>query len=168
MSVLHENEGQSSGPERSCTELGTPRLDETDLDSPARDDAKRITATDIMMNISKLHAGTSHGIKNGGYECKMQGIEREIPRAKCKGSKEKLPYGQELTVAIAVQRTPLNKRLECPSCMRTKVKTAVQSAPAWNWATPRLEETDLQSPARDDAEQITATNIMVNVSRLNA
>jgi hypothetical protein len=52
--------------------------------------------------------------------------------------------------------------------MRTKVKTAVQSAPAWNWATPRLEETDLQSPARDDAEQITETNIMVNVSKLNA
>jgi hypothetical protein len=52
--------------------------------------------------------------------------------------------------------------------MRTKVKTAVQSAPARNWATPRLEETDLQSQARDDAEQITATDIMVNISKLHA
>jgi hypothetical protein len=54
--------------------------------------------------------------------------------AKCKGSKEKipleLPYGREMTVAIAVQRTPLNKRLECPFCMRMEVKTAAQSAPA--------------------------------------
>ena len=82
--------------------------------------------------------------------------------AKCKESKEKNPresqYGEELTVAIAVQRTPLNKRLECPSCMRTKVKTAVQSAPTRNWATPRLDKTDLYSPARDDAERITATD----------
>jgi hypothetical protein len=86
--------------------------------------------------------------------------------AKCKGSKEQIPrespYGQELTVAIAVQRTPLNRRLECPSCMRTKVKAAVRSAPARNWATPRLDETDLYSPARDDAEQITATDISAN------
>jgi hypothetical protein len=35
---------------------------------------------DIMMNISSEpwnQEGTSHGIKNGGHECKMQGIERE-------------------------------------------------------------------------------------------
>jgi hypothetical protein len=38
---------------------------ETDLFSPARDDAERITATDVMMNISKKHAKTSHGMKNG-------------------------------------------------------------------------------------------------------
>jgi hypothetical protein len=44
---------------------------------PARDDAEPITATNIMVNISKLHAGTSYGIKNGGQECKMQGIKRE-------------------------------------------------------------------------------------------
>ena len=74
-------------------------------------------------------------------------------------------YGR---VVIAVQGTPLDKRLECPSCMRTKVKTAVWSAPARNWATPRLDETDLYSPARDDAERITATDIMVNISKLHA
>ena len=82
--------------------------------------------------------------------------------AKCKESKEKNPwesqYGEELTVAIAVQRKPLNKWLEYPFCMRTKVKTAVRGAPARNWATPRLHETDLYS-ARDDAERITATDI---------
>jgi hypothetical protein len=55
----------------------TPRLDETNLYWQATDDAERITATDIMVNISKLHAGSSHGIKNGGHECKMQGIKRE-------------------------------------------------------------------------------------------
>jgi hypothetical protein len=74
-------------------------------------------------------------------------------------------YGR---VVIAVQGTPLDKRLECPSCMRTKVKTAVQSAPARNWATLRLDETDLYSPARDDAERITATDIMVKISKLHA
>jgi hypothetical protein len=58
--------------------------------------------------------------------------------------------------------------------MRTKVKTAVRSAPARNWATPRLDKTDHYSPARDDAEQITATDIMVktdimvNISKLHA
>jgi hypothetical protein len=94
--------------------------------------------------------------------------------AKCKESKEKNPwksqYGEELTVAIAVQRTLLNKRLECPSCMRTKVKTAVRSAPTRNWATPRLDETDLYLPARDDAERITATRTdkMVKISKLHA
>jgi hypothetical protein len=81
------------------------------------------------------------------------------------------PYGQKLTVAIAVQRTLLNKtykRLECLSCMRTKVKTAVRSAPARNWAKPRLDETYLYSPARDDAKLINVTDIMVNISKLHA
>jgi hypothetical protein len=89
--------------------------------------------------------------------------------ANCKGLKEKIPwesqYGRELAVAIAVQRTPLNKTLECPSCMRTKVKTAVRSAPERNWAMQRLDETKLYSPARDDAERINATDIMVNISK---
>jgi hypothetical protein len=84
--------------------------------------------------------------------------------AKCKESKEKIPresqYGRKLTVVIAVQRTPLNKRLERPSCMRKKVKTAVP-IPARNWATQSLDETNLHLPARDDAERITATDIMV-------
>jgi hypothetical protein len=66
---------------------------------------------------------------------------------KCKESKEKNPleslYGRELTVAITVQKTLLKKSLECPSCMRTKVKTAVRRAPARNWAAPRLDETYL-------------------------
>jgi hypothetical protein len=92
--------------------------------------------------------------------------------AKCKESKEKNPresqYVRKLTVAVAVQRTLLNKRLECPSCMRTKVKTAVLSSPARNWATPRLDETDLYSQARDDAKRITATYIMVKISKLHA
>jgi hypothetical protein len=114
---------------------------------------------DIMMNISKLHVGTSHGIK---YEESRMGSIFAVRYL------QKSPYGR---VAIAVQRrTPLNKRLECPSCMRTKVKTAVQSAPARNWATPRLDETDLYSPARDsdDAERITVTDTMVNISKLHA
>jgi hypothetical protein len=95
---------------------------------------------DIMMNISEMHAGTSHGIKN--EESRMGSIfaGRYL---------QKTPYGQ---MAIAVQRTPLNKRLECPFCMRMKVKTAAQSASARNWAAPRLDETDLYSPARDDAK----------------
>jgi hypothetical protein len=57
-------------------------------------------------------------------------------------------------VAIAVWWMPLNKRLECPSCMRTKVKTAVKSAPERNYATQRLDDTDLYlRQARDDAEK---------------
>jgi hypothetical protein len=28
----------------------------------------------------ELHAGSSHGIKNGGHYCKMQGVEREKSR----------------------------------------------------------------------------------------
>ncbi len=63
-------------------------------------------------------------------------------------------------MAIAVQRKPLNKWLEYPFCMRTKVKIAVRSAPERNWATQRLDETDLYSLARDDAKRITATDIM--------
>ena len=51
--------------------------------------------------------------------------------AKCKGLEEKIPwesqYGRELTVAIAVWRTQLNKTLVYPSCMRMKVKTAERS-----------------------------------------
>jgi hypothetical protein len=35
------------------------------------DDAERITATDIMVNISKQHAGTSHRMKKGGCYYKM-------------------------------------------------------------------------------------------------
>ncbi len=94
-----------------------------------------------------------------------------IMSAKCKGSKEKItqesPYGRELTVAIAVRWTPLNKTLVCPSYMRTKVKTVVWSAAALNWATQRLDETDLCSPARDVAERITATDIIVNMHIMN-
>jgi hypothetical protein len=61
----------------SCTELGfsaTQRLDETDLCSPARDDAERIPATDIMEKISKLHAGTIHPsrMKNRGLYYKNE------------------------------------------------------------------------------------------------
>jgi hypothetical protein len=78
--------------------------------------------------------------------------------AQCKGSKEKNP------VAIAVRRTPLNKTLVYPSRTRTKVKTAVRSASARNWATQRLDETDFFSPARDDAGRITATDIMVIIA----
>jgi hypothetical protein len=89
--------------------------------------------------------------------------------AKCKGSKEKKPcespYGQELTVGIAVRRTQLNKKLICPSCMRRKVIIAVWSAPALNWATQRLDETDLCLPARDDAKSIAATDIMISISK---
>jgi hypothetical protein len=90
----------------------------------------------------------------------------------CKGLTEKIPsesqyHGRELTVAIAVWKMQLNKTLVCPSCMRTKVKTAVRSTPALNWATQRLDKTDLCSPARDDAEWITVTGIMVNVSKLH-
>ena len=92
--------------------------------------------------------------------------------AKCKESKEKNPwesqYGEELTVAITVQRMPLKKRLIFPSCVRTKVKRAVRSAPARNWVTQRLDETDLCSPARDDAKRITVTDIMVKISKLHA
>jgi hypothetical protein len=43
-------------------------------------------------------------------------------RAKCKGSKEKIPrespYGRELKVEITVRWTPLNKTLVCPFCIR--------------------------------------------------
>jgi hypothetical protein len=100
--------------------------------------------------------GTSHGFKN--EESRMGSIfaGRYLQNS---------PYGR---VAIAVQRMPLNKRLECPSCMRMKVKTAVRSAPERNWATPRLDSTDLYSPARDDAERITATDTMMNISKLHA
>jgi hypothetical protein len=63
----------------------TQRLDETDLCSPERDDAERITATGIMVKFSKLHAGTSYGIKNrGGYYDKMWSKhekEEQLPRA---------------------------------------------------------------------------------------
>ncbi len=52
--------------------------------------------------------------------------------------------------------------------MRTKVKTAVRSAPARNWPTSRLDETDLYSPASDDAQRIIATDIMVNISKVHA
>jgi hypothetical protein len=51
--------------------------------------------------------------------------------------------------------------------MRTKLKTAVRSSPAGNWATPRLDETNLYSQARDDAKGITATDIMANISKLH-
>jgi uncharacterized protein (DUF3084 family) len=98
-----------------------------------------------------------------------------IVSAKCKGSKEKItqesPCGRELTVAIVVRWTQLNKALVCPSYIRTKVKTVVRSAAALNWATQRLDETDLStvlcSPVRDVAERITATDIMVNMHIMN-
>ncbi len=105
-------------------------------------------------------------MQDQAMESRMGGII-----AKCKESKEKNPgesqYRRELTVATAVQRTLQNKTLECLSCMRRKVKTVVLSSPAQNWATPRLDETYLYSPARDDAERITVTDIMVNTSKLH-
>jgi hypothetical protein len=117
-----------------------------------------------MVNISKQHAGTSHEIKNLGQVF-----------AKCKGSKEKnlreSPYVLKQTVAnlaIAVRRTPLNQTLLCPSCTRTKAKRADQSAPARNWATQKLDETYLFWAARDGAERITATGIMMNIIKQHA
>jgi hypothetical protein len=68
----------------------------------------------------------------------MKGIKRE----KSPGITDS-QYGRELTVAIVVRRTPLNKTLVYPSCMRTKVKTAIQSSPARNWAMQTLDETYL-------------------------
>jgi hypothetical protein len=58
-----------------------------------------------MVKISKLHAGTSNGIKNGGHKCKMQLIMQ--------GIKEKNPlelqYEPELTVVIAPEDTTKQK-----------------------------------------------------------
>jgi hypothetical protein len=39
--------------------------------------AERITVTGIIVNISKQHAKTSHGINIAVDDCKTQGIERE-------------------------------------------------------------------------------------------
>jgi hypothetical protein len=47
------------------------------LYSPARDDAERITTRDIMVNISKSHAGTRYGIKIGAVTTKC-GVSMEI------------------------------------------------------------------------------------------
>jgi hypothetical protein len=71
VSVQHENEGQNSGPERSCTELSDAKNGRDLPFSPARDDAERITAFDVMVDISKQYAKSSHGIKNRGYYDKM-------------------------------------------------------------------------------------------------
>jgi hypothetical protein len=76
-----------------------------------------------MVNISKQHTGTSHGMKIG------------VVSAKSKEPKEKNPleslYGRKLTVVIAVPAGQEEKALVCPCCTRMKVKTAVRSAPAW-------------------------------------
>jgi hypothetical protein len=60
-------------------------------------------------------------IKNGGHECKMQSTERE-------NSPETTVWARTdscESLAIDVRRTPLNKTLVYPSCVRNKVKTAL-------------------------------------------
>ena len=52
-----------------------------------------------------------------------------------------------------------------PSCKRTKLKTAVWSTPARKQAESRIDETDLFRRQVDDAERITATGIMINISK---
>ncbi len=54
-----------------------------------------------------------------------------------------LPDRREPKVAIAVQRTPLDKTLLYLSCERMKLKTAVRSTPARNRAAQRMDGTDL-------------------------
>jgi hypothetical protein len=57
ISVLRENEGRGIERRKELTRQV--------------DDAERITATGVMVNISKQHAGTSHGFKNEGNGCKL-------------------------------------------------------------------------------------------------
>jgi hypothetical protein len=79
-SVLHENEGPNSGQECSPgRNWATQRLDETDLFSPAKDDAEQITVTDILACISKQHTGMIHGIKKGAIDTKC-GVSIEKKR----------------------------------------------------------------------------------------
>jgi hypothetical protein len=52
-----------------------------------------------------------------------------------------------------------------PSCTRRKLKAAVLSTPALNRAAQRIEETDLFRWQVYHAELITATGIMVNISK---
>jgi hypothetical protein len=54
-----------------------------DICSPARDDAEQITATDIMVNISKLHAGTRYGFKNRGYYYKLWNKHEHEEQGQC-------------------------------------------------------------------------------------
>jgi hypothetical protein len=69
----------------------------------------------------------------------------------CKSGGEKKMY---------VLEDAAEQNAQCPSCMRTKVTTGFWRAPELNWATQRLNESDLCLPARDDAKRITATDIM--------
>ena len=68
-------------------------------------------------------------------------------------------------VAVAVLRTALDKTMLYPSCKRTKLKTAVRSTHARKQAASRIDETYLFRRQVDDAERITATGIMINMSK---
>jgi hypothetical protein len=55
-----------------------------------------------------------------------------------------------------------------PSCQRTWLKKAVRRTPASNQAAGRIDETDLFRWQVDDAKQITAIGLMINISKQHA
>ena len=71
-------------------------------------------------------------------------------------------------MAVAVLSTELYEMISYPSCKRKWLKTAVQRIPARNQAAERIDETDLFRWQVDDAERITATGIMINISKQHA
>jgi hypothetical protein len=90
-------------------------------------DAELIAATDIMMKIRK-HAGTSHGIRNGGHECKVKVIERDKSPGITVGNSR----ASNARTSVLHENEGQNSGQEC--------------SPGHNWATQRLDETDGHRP----------------------